>query len=113
MTHRGTPKIDGIAVGEFTAVFLGEKGVRAKAAFINTRTGDTLGWTTNAQWSAATRLKLEELKALMEADLAGMYFEGDGGATPTTGPQGGLRFGGEEPAPAQGGLGEHLGIPSV
>jgi hypothetical protein len=98
---RGTAKFDGIALGEMTANFLGT-GTRltAKAAFVNSTSGHTHGWTTQEQWSPETITKLTELRTLMEADLARTHFAGAAGpAAP------GLHF--TSPAP-EGGLGEHV-----
>lgn len=105
---RGTSKIDSVTVGEFTAVFLGpEKKVVAKGAFLNSRTGETHGWTQHAQWGEATLKKLQELKLLMEVDLAKAHLEGVESTTPGAGPspEEGLRFRDEE---RRGGLGEFL-----
>lgn len=110
---RGTPKFDGVAVAEGSFSFLGNgPAIEAKAAFVNTKTGDTHGWTTNKVWSRATIEKLQELRALMEIDIGQRHLEGGGeslmGPATLAGASGGLR----EP----GGLSAHLagdGTPSV
>jgi hypothetical protein len=103
---RGTPKFDGVAVLEGTFSFLASAtALTGKAAFTNSRTGDTHGWTQNTQWSPATIEKLKELRASMEVDLGGLHLEG----------------GGEEiisairPARSESpvGLDDHLGVPSA
>lgn len=95
----GTPKFNSIAVGELRATFIERvHELSAKAAFVNTTTGTTHGWTTNTQWSTATLQKLEELRAAMEEDLGRLHFDD---AHPET------------PRHAQdvGGLGEFLSSP--
>lgn len=109
---RGAPKFDGIAVGEITASFVGPTlSLEAKAAFANSKTGDTHGWTKNTQWSPGVIEKVRELRALMELDLGRIHFEGGGEMLVTTSnTASGLGGGGG------GGLGEHLGgesVPSV
>jgi hypothetical protein len=100
---RGTAKFDGLAVGELSANLLGPMAkLTAKAAFINSETGHTHGWTTNEQWSPETIVKLRELRAAMEADLARIHF-GDGLV------EKGEVFGGQVP----GGLSEHLSEPDA
>lgn len=81
-------KFDGIRVAELSVSFMEASALlTAKAAFVNTRTGDTHGWTTGRRWSAATLEKLSELRASMERDLEGMHFE-DGALTPVAGNEG-------------------------
>ncbi len=104
---RGSAKIDSIAVGEISASFLGATvHLEAKAAFANSKTGDTHGWTKNAQWTPPVLEKLKELRALMEMDLGRIHFESteliETGAPAARG----VRFEG-------GGLGEHLDAPSI
>lgn len=98
-----TVKFDGIRVAEITVSLLEAPAViSAKAAFVNTKTGTTHGWTTCKSWSKETVEKLKELRDAMERDLAATHFE-DGAITssPTTA-SGGVRD-------AFQGLGEHLG----
>lgn len=103
----GTPKFDGLTIGELSANFLQGPGVvnlKAKAAFVNTKNGGTHGWTMHEHWSPTTLAKLKELTELMEEDIAKVHFS-DGSypvldfreTSPGT------------PAQATGGLGEHLG----
>jgi hypothetical protein len=76
---KGTTKFDGIAIGEFQAKFVGPTlEFVAKAAFVNSKTGDTHGWTTNRTWSPQVITKLKELKGLMELDLGAVHFDGGG-----------------------------------
>lgn len=75
--------------------------ITAKAAFVNTETGATHGWTTGRSWSRETLEKVAELRALMERDLEAQHFHDGGSSTPTTS-SGGL-------ADVPKGLGEHLG----
>jgi hypothetical protein len=76
---KGNPKFDGVTIGEFTAIFMGPTlDFKAKAAFVNSKTGQTHGWTTNQTWSPPVVAKLQELRALMEADLGAVHFEGGG-----------------------------------
>lgn len=100
---RGTIAFDGVAVFEGSFSFLGGGiALEGKAAFTNSRTGDTHGWTNNKQWSPTTLEKLKELRALMEVDLGARHLEG-GGESLVAAPG---NAGGEgEP---KGGLGDHL-----
>lgn len=104
---KGSTKFDAIAVGEFTAAFIGPTlEFKAKAAFVDSKTGQTHGWTTNQTWSPPTLAKLHELRALMEADLGAMHLEGGGevvanAAAPPRIPQ------------VPTGIGEHVGEGSV
>ena len=102
---RGSTKFDSVSVGEGAFSFLGSNlTLEAKAAFVNSRTGDTHGWTKNSQWSPTTIEKLKELRALMEIDLGALHLENGGEvlvASSTVG-QTVASSGGS------GGLGEHL-----
>lgn len=96
---RGTAKFDGMAIGEISINFLSPTvHMEAKAAFVNSETGTTHGWTKSAQWSPETMRKLQELKELMEQDLAKVHFVGDGG----------VQTGASEGGRAAGGLGEFI-----
>jgi hypothetical protein len=82
---KGVTKFDGVAVGEFTAVFTGPTlDFRAKAAFVDSKTGETHGWTTNQTWSPTTITKLKELREMMEVDLGMKHLESGGELTPNT-----------------------------
>jgi hypothetical protein len=80
---------NGIALGEISVSFIeNPPKINAKAAFINTSTGQTHGWTLCHQWSAETVAKLKELRALMERDISVLHFADAGGsviAASTTG----------------------------
>lgn len=94
---RGTPKFDGVACAEGSFNFFGTgPALVSKAAFINTKTGDTHGWTENKVWSRATVEKLQELRALMDIDLGVRHLENGGESL--AGP--------EAPAAAKGGFGD-------
>jgi len=93
---RGTPKADALALAELSANLLGSTVVlHGKAALVNTKTGDTHGWTTGSgsTWSKQTLQLLLELCESMERDIARRDFDS------VEGP-------GAEAAPE--GLGEHL-----
>lgn len=96
-------KFDSIRVAEVSVSFLeATPAVTAKAAFVNTKSGATHGWTTGKRWSDETMAKLAELRAAMEKDLADQHFDdGSSVSSPTTS-GGGLRE-------TFQGLGEHLG----
>lgn len=97
-------KFNGIAVGEISINFMENPAkVVAKAAFINTNTGQTHGFTTCHQWSPEVIEKLRELRVLMERDVSALHFEDVGGTgTTTTTGSGGMQQGFV-------GLGEKLG----
>jgi len=99
---------NGIALGELNIDFLATPSkVVAKAAFINTQTGATHGWTTCHQWAPDTMERLRELRALMERDLAAIHFaDASSGPGPTTST---TRSGGLQSE--MKGLGELLGAP--
>ncbi len=80
-------KFDKLAVGEMTANFLSAPAsLKAKAAFVNSATGATHGWTECFNWSPATTTKMAELRTCMEADLAHIHFE-DGATASSVGDQ--------------------------
>jgi hypothetical protein len=78
---RGTLVPDGLAVLEVQASFLPGGQLSAKAAFVNTKTGRTHGYTEHTTWSPGTLAKLDELRALMEEDVAARHMEGYAPAT--------------------------------
>ncbi len=82
---KGTAKFDGIAIGEFSVSFIGQTlDFKAKAAFVNSKSGDTHGWTAHNTWSPQVVAKLKELKELMEIDLGATHFDGGGDLVETT-----------------------------
>lgn len=98
----GTPKLNAVAIGELSANFMQGPGVvdmKAKVAFINSKTGKTHGWTNHNSWPPAVIAKLKELTDLMEEEVARVQFE-DGEST---------SFGGPSSPSGLGGLSEHLG----
>lgn len=105
---RGSAKFDGVTVGEASCSFLGATiHLEAKAAFVNTKTGDTHGWTKNTQWSPEVIAKLHELRMLMEMDLGRLHLH-DGGEVLATSTAVAL-VSPDRP----GGLGEHFNTPQV
>jgi hypothetical protein len=97
----GTPRFDGLTIGELTANFMQGPGtieLKAKVAFVNSKTGKTHGWTNHNTWTPAVLAKLKELTDMMEEEVAQVQFEG-GSST---------NFGASSPSPGIGGLGEHL-----
>ncbi len=106
----GVLKVDAVKVGAFEVDLMNPPSgkLTAKAAFINSKTGHTHGWTNHMVWSPATLLKLRELVESMELDLASAHFVEGGEASSTTG--GGLFESSpqhSEPNSPRG-LGEHL-----
>lgn len=97
MPATGTPKFDGIAILDLTVDFTQPSArLTAKAAYVNTKTGETHGWTSGSQWSEETRSLLAALRQSMEQDIAARDFISEGPANLDRTP--GLR-----------GLGEHVG----
>jgi len=75
----GSPKFDGLAIGNIEADFTKQTiQLKAVAGFVNTTTGDTHGWTRGegGVWSTDTLQRLKELREAMERDLANLHFEG-------------------------------------
>jgi hypothetical protein len=72
---KGSPKFDGLALGEGSFNFLGPNvQMKTKAAFINNATGQTHGWTlSESGWSKETMQALSELRTCIERDLAGIH----------------------------------------
>lgn len=98
----GTPLFDGIAIGELTANLMKGPGVvelSAKAAFVNSKTGRTHGWTSHNTWSPAVVAKLKELTDLMEEEVAQVQFSGYEKGS----------FGGQSSSTEPRGLADHLG----
>jgi hypothetical protein len=80
---RGAPKFDGLAVAKISIDYLKTPiEIDVQAAFMNTETGDTHGWTRGTvAWSDETRGLLNALRVAMERDLAARHLSGaDGGA---------------------------------
>ena len=104
----GTPKFNALVIGKIEADFRGQDNpikLEATAAFVNTNTGNTHAWTdprVPAPWSDNTLEKLNELRRLMEMDLAQLHLAS---AVTTTGPTktgDGLHL-------QSGGIAEHVG----
>lgn len=103
MAVEGTPAFNAVAVLEVAPIkFTGDVELVAKAAYVNTKTGNTYGSVTCRRWSKETLDKLQELRAAMERDVAAMVFEQ--GTIAHARPQGGIRLTDSEPV----GIGEHL-----
>ena len=106
--RKGILKPNAIAIASFEADFINPPTgkMTAKAAFINTESGASHGWTSHQIWSPSTLAKLKELKDSMEADLADAHFHEGGDEPGQHGPRG------LSPTPPRqngaGGLGEHL-----
>lgn len=107
---RGSPKFDGLALGEGSFNFLSPTiQLKTKAAFINNASGQTHGWTVSESgWSKETMQALNELRACIERDLAGIHLadQNEPSGISTASPF----------ASAPPGLGEHLredGAPQV
>lgn len=87
---KGTPRFDGLAIGELSISYLsnltarkegGPPVIAVKAGFVNSETGATHGWTKGGgphgapKWSATVYEKAEELRELLELELAQLHFE--------------------------------------
>ena len=96
MVAVGTPEFDGITITTVEVDLL-TKSLTAKAAFVNTKTGATHGWTEGGGtiWSTETKAAVAALVASMEKDLAAVHL---GGPRETQGFNSAL----------SSGLGEHL-----
>lgn len=103
---QGMLKANGISLGALEIDFMGKPGgsMKAKAAFVDTVTGLTHGWTTHEAWSPVVKQKLLEFREAIEADLAQAHFVG--GEATTMGS--GLAATSTQVSGPTGGLGEHL-----
>jgi hypothetical protein len=93
----GTIVFDGIAIGELKANLIGASPqLSAKAAFIDTKTRKTHGWTLaeNMPWSKETLAALDALCVCMERDMSALHMvgqaDGQGAITATKLPMTGL-----------------------
>lgn len=92
---KGSLKADAIAIMEILSCsFLGgadNPRMRARAAFVKSDGGATLGQLDHENWSKNTLEKLKALREAMEEDIAGVYFvdhvvsEGAGSTSTTAG----------------------------
>ena len=74
-------KFDAIRVGELSANFINANtSLTAKAAFVNTQSGSTHGWTNGGNWSQETFNRLQLLRESMEQDLEAVHFDDVSGA---------------------------------
>lgn len=99
MAAQGSIVFDGIAIATVEADVINKK-LTARAAFIDSKTGETHGWTEaqGTVWTEKTKAALVALINSMEQDMGRLHFAGIP-ATPM--PDSSSR---SEP----GGLGEHL-----
>jgi len=68
---------DAVRVGELAADFMSvPNSLTVKAAFVNTDTGATHGWTSGVNWSPETIARLKELRLSIEMDIEKVHFEG-------------------------------------
>jgi hypothetical protein len=73
----GNVRFTGLAAAEGTFSFISSTGVqlKAKAAFVDPKTGKTHGWThTEMGWSKETLVALENLRTCIERDLSRVHF---------------------------------------
>lgn len=98
MAATGTPIFDALAVTVIEINRL-KKTLVADAAFVNTKTGATHGWTKGEGtiWSEETKAAAAALEACVERDMARQHF----GSLPT-------ELGSTVPGQPAQGLGEHL-----
>lgn len=81
----GRLRVDAVVVGTLAVDFTrGGVNLTARAALVDSRSGQTHGWTESAAWSTETFRAIEALKAAMERDLFTHHFteDGDGSALP-------------------------------
>lgn len=98
---QGSPRFDGIAVAKIEIDFLKNPvHIEVQAAFVNSKTGDTHGWTRGGvNFSDKTRTLMLQLRDSMEQDLADRHFTTGGSMSASS------------PARSEqtGGIGEFLG----
>jgi hypothetical protein len=84
---QGILKADGLALMEITDVsFLAGSAnpkMRAKAAYVSSASGATLGYVQHENWSKETLQRLAELRQSMEHDLADLYFVSSSSSRPS------------------------------
>lgn len=105
----GTARVLGVVVASIDMNFLETTArIEAQAALVNPKTGGTVGWLKERNWSPTTMDKVRELRDAMEADLAKNLFEepASDGLFPTTTP---MTSDVATDAGSPGGIGEHLG----
>jgi len=77
----GSPVFDGMVVFTIAVDFTKPNvSLSARAAFVNTATGQTHGWTDGdgGMWSAGTMRKLADLRSALESDLGAKHLGGGG-----------------------------------
>lgn len=89
---QGSLKADGLTLMEISSVsFLAGAAnpkMQAKAAYVSSVTGATLGYFHHENWSKETLQRLAELKQSMEQDLADLYFAQHDSRSETSMPKG-------------------------
>lgn len=100
--------MDGLALGELHVTFIGSPGttMEAKIAFIDSKMGNTCGWTKQSHFSPKTMALLEELKTSIEEDAATRYA---GGSASVSSGKKLVNEQGKGVTPSAEGLGELLG----
>ena len=77
MTISGSPRFDQLVVSEIEVDFTSATtGINVTAAFVDSKTGETHGWTKGygGIWSEDTRMKLLALREAMENDMGKLHF---------------------------------------
>jgi hypothetical protein len=99
----GTMKANALRIAEIQVDYTTPGGtMKAKAAFVNTTSGFTHGWTTHHVWSQETLKRLADLREAMELDLAKAHFQTTNEASIQTDSDG-------QTVQSHQGLAEHLG----
>jgi hypothetical protein len=92
-------KADELRVAQITVNYLQDPvKIEVLAGLVHNKSGRTLAWSKEAEWSSETRDLLNKLRESMEADFARTLFGVDGVAKRT-----------ESGVKLEGGIGEHLG----
>ncbi len=86
---KGTMRFDSLALGELTISFIAPGTVMTgKAAFVDSKTGTTHGWTeTSGGWSETALKALAALKEAVEADFGKLHLETTHAGTVSEAPQ--------------------------
>lgn len=110
MKATGRLKADQLSIAKFTIDRVRDlPKIEVLAALTNSRTGQTHGWVdgTGLQWSEKTNTAFRAFIGSLEEDLERLHFDG---TLPSTDGATDGRTGIVLP---EGGLSEHLGVPSV
>lgn len=98
---QGIPNIDGLSIANIEIDFTKNPiHIRARAGFVNTKSGQTMGWTDfiNGPWKKETLERLRAFTDSLESDIASVYLDNSSGIITTT----------EKSPVAVSGLGEFL-----